>query len=215
MLRGKIRKILNEIKFSQDWSDELKDKYRWRYVQTSKPKSDSKYNSVRIYTFTTPKKNEKNVTAGFKYIVKIEEYDYDFFLISFSTKLNKDFYVKQQRLSSSGEKYNDEYSYLTKENIPFQILSLMVSEMKNILNEKPYSSFGYFGAPDYKTGEETDLFNTKRVRVYNKLLNDEFSQTHEVKSLETYSGGLILNIEVLKEYPNLENYCEDILKSHL
>jgi hypothetical protein len=91
----------------------------------------------------------------------------------------------------------------------------MVSEMKNILNEKPYSSFGYFGAPDYKTGEETDLFNTKRVRVYNKLLNDEFSQTHEVKSLETYSGGLILNIEVLKEYPNLENYCEDILKSHL
>ena len=136
-------------------------------------------------------------------------------LISFSTKLNKDFYVKQQRLSSSGEKYNDEYSYLTKENIPFQILSLMVSEMKNILNEKPYSSFGYFGAPDYKTGEETDLFNTKRVRVYNKLLNDEFSQTHEVKSLETYSGGLILNIEVLKEYPNLENYCEDILKSHL
>jgi hypothetical protein len=215
MLKNKIKRILNEIKFSQDWSDELKDKYRWRYVQTSKPKSDSKYNSVRIYTFTTPKKNEKGVTAGFKYIVKIEEYDYDFFLISFSTKLNKDFYVKQQRLSSSGEKYHDEYSYLTKEKIPLQILSLMVSEMKNILNEKPYASFGYFGAPDYKKGEDTDIFNTKRVRVYNQLLNDEFNQTHVVKSELEFSGGLVLNKEVLGEYPNLEMYCRDILQSHL
>jgi hypothetical protein len=215
MLKRKIRKILNEIKFSQERADELKDKYRWRYVQTYKPKSDSKYNSVRIYTFTTPKKNIKGETAGFKYIVKIEEYDYDFFLISFSTKLNKDFYVKQQRLSSSGEKYYDEYSYLTKEKIPLQILSLMVSEMKNILKDKSYSSFGYFGAPDYKMGSQTDLFNTKRVRIYNELLNGEFSNTHIVRSLERFSGGLILNKEVLEEYPEFETYCEDILKSHL
>ncbi len=213
MLKNKIKRILNEIKFSQDWSDELKDKYRWRYVQTSRPKSNSKYNNVRIYTFTTPKK--KDVTAGFKYIVKIEEYDYDFFLISFSTKLNKDFYIKQQKLSSSGEKYYDEYSYLTKERIPLQILSLMISEMKNILNEKPYASFGYFGAPDYKKGEDTDLFNTKRVRIYNQLLKDEFGSTHNVLSELEFSGGLILNREVLKEYPNLEMYSRDILQSHL
>lgn len=206
MSRAKIKQLLNEIKFSQERSDELRDKFGWRYVQSERPKTGKSYNKLRIYTFHTPK---------YKYIVHIEEYDYDYFLISFFPKLNIDFYVKQQKLASMGKKYYDEYSYLTKENIPLKILTLLVSEMKNILKDKPYSSFGYFGAPDYKMGEKTDLFNTKRVRIYNELLNGEFSQTHEVKSLETYSGGLILNKEVLQEYPNLELYCEDILKSHL
>jgi len=206
MLKRKIRKILNEIKFSQERADELRDKFGWRYVQSVNPKSDKVYNKLRIYTFKTPK---------YKYIVHIEEYDYDYFLISFFPKLNSDFFIKQQKLASMGKKYYDEYSYLTKENIPLKILTLLVSEMKNILNDKPYSSFGYFGAPDYKMGEQTDLFNTKRVRIYNELLNGEFSNTHIVRSLERFSGGLILNKEVLEEYPELETYSEDILKSHL
>lgn len=219
MLRGRIKKILNEIKFSQEHADELKDKFRWRYVQSVKPKFDSnlKGNFIkkRIYTFTSPKKNIKGVSAGYKYIVHIEEYEYDYFLISFFPKLPKGFFVKQQELASMGRKYYDEYSYLTKENIPLKILTLLVSEMKNILSQKPYASFGYFGAPDYKLGEETDLFNTKRVRIYNQLLNDEFNQTHVVKSELEFSGGLVLNREVLLEYPEFESYCRDILKSHL
>jgi hypothetical protein len=213
-MRDLIRRILNEVTFSQERAEELKKKFGWRYVQTNRPKGGAKYKSVRIYTFTTPKKFKES--AGFKYIVAIEEYDYDYFIISFKPKLNKDFYVKQYRLQSTGSKYYDAYSFLTKENIPLQILSLMISEMKEILKSKPYSSFGYFGAADVKTGnDDLDMFNTKRVRVYNQLLSDEFKQTHKIVSDKRFSGSVLLNREVLDEYPDFEQYCIDILESHL
>lgn len=213
-MRERIKELLNEIKFSQERANELKKKFGWRYVQTDKPKSDSTYKNVRIFTFSTPKKYKE--TAGFKYIVKIEEYDYDYFIISFYPKLNKDFYVKQSKLSAAGQKHYDEYSFLTRENIPLQILSLMLSEMKNILQEKPFASFGYFGAADVKTGDpNNDMFNTKRVRMYNQLINDEFKDTHKTISDPTFSGSVILNREVMKEFPDFEKYCLDVLETHL
>ena len=205
-MREKIKELLNEIKFSQKRADELKQKFGWRFVQSSNPKSDKRYQKLHIYTFKTPK---------YKYIVHIEQYEYDYYLISFFPKLNKDFYVKQSRLSDMGREHYDEYSYLTKENIPLQIITLLVSEMKKILKEKPYSSFGYFGAPNIKTGNDDDLFNTKRVRIYNNIIYNELSETHKVISDPTFSGSLILNKEVLKEFPLYENYCMDILVSHL
>jgi hypothetical protein len=205
-MREKIKELLNEIKFSQERADELKQKFGWRFVQSSNPKSDKRYQKLHIYTFKTPK---------YKYIVHIEQYEYDYYLISFFPKLNKDFYVKQSRLGDMGREHYDEYSYLTKENIPLQIITLLVSEMKKILKEKPYSSFGYFGAPNIKTGNDDDLFNTKRVRIYNNIIYNELSETHKVISDPTFSGSLILNTDVLEEFPLYENYCMDILVSHL
>jgi hypothetical protein len=205
-MREKIKELLNEIKFSQERADELKQKFGWRFVQSANPKRDKKYQKLHIYTFRTPK---------YKYIVHIEEYEYDYYLISFFPKLNKDFYVKQSMLGAMGREHYDEYSYLTKENIPLQIITLLISEMKEILKEKPYASFGYFGAPNIKTGEDEDLFNTKRVRIYNNIIYNELSNTHKVVSDPTFSGSLILNKEVLEEYPLYENYCMDILVSHL
>jgi hypothetical protein len=213
-MRDLIRNLLNEIKFSQEKADEHKNKFGWRYVQTNKPRYDAKYKNVRVYTFHTPKKYKE--TAGFKYIVNIEEYDYDYFIISFHPKLNKDFYVRQARLANANQKYLDQYSFLTRENIPLQILSLMISEMKNIIKEKPFASFGYFGAADVKTGDPNeDMFNTRRVRVYNQLISDEFKETHKVISDPTFSGSVILNREVMSEFPNFEKYCLDILETHL
>jgi hypothetical protein len=205
-MREKIKELLNEIKFSQERADELKQKFGWRFVQSANPKRDKKYQKLHIYTFRTPK---------YKYIVHIEEYEYDYYLISFFPKLNKDFYAKQSILGAMGREHYDEYSYLTKENIPLQIITLLISEMKEILKEKPYASFGYFGAPNVKTGEDEDLFNTKRVRIYNNIIYNELSNTHKVVSDPTFSGSLILNKEVLEEYPLYENYCMDILVSHL
>ena len=205
-MREKIKELLNEIKFSQERADELKQKFGWRFVQSANPKRDKKYQKLHIYTFRTPK---------YKYIVHIEEYEYDYYLISFFPKLNKDFYAKQSILGAMGREHYDEYSYLTKENIPLQIITLLISEMKEILKEKPYASFGYFGAPNVKTGEDEDLFNTKRVRIYNNIIYNELSNTHKVVSDPTFSGSLILNKEVLEAYPLYENYCMDILVSHL
>jgi hypothetical protein len=205
-MRSLIKKILNEIKFSQERAEELKNKFGWRFVQSQRPKSGKKYEKLHIYTFKTPK---------YKYNVHIEQYEYDFYLISFFPKLNKDFYAKQSILGAMGREHYDEYSYLTKENIPLQIITLLISEMKEILKEKPYASFGYFGAPNVKTGEDEDLFNTKRVRIYNNIIYNELSNTHKVVSDPTFSGSLILNKEVLEEYPLYEKYCMDILVSHL
>ena len=205
-MRSLIKKLLNEIKFSQERADELKDRFGWRFVQSQRPKPDKKYERLHVYTFKSPK---------YKYNVHIEEYEYDYYLISFFPKLNKDFYVKQSNLGARGSEHYDEYSYLTKENIPLQILTLLISEMKNILKEKPYASFGYFGAADYKTGKDEDLFNTKRVRIYNRMIEDELPSTHEVFSDPTFSGSVIINKDVLKEYPYYKQYCIDILVSHL
>ena len=205
-MREKIKELLNEIKFSQERADELKKKFGWRFVQSSNPKPNKSYQKLHIYTFRTPK---------YKYLVHIEEYEYDYYLISFFPKLNKDFYVKQSRLGSMGREHYDEYSYLTKENIPLQIITLLISEMKQILKQKSYASFGYFGAPNVKTGEDEDLFNTKRVRIYNNIIYSELSNTHKVISDPSFSGSLILNKKVLEEYPLYEDYCMDILVSHL
>jgi hypothetical protein len=206
-VRDYIKKLLNEIKFSQERANELKDKFGWRFVQTQKPKSGELYNKLHIYTFRSPK---------YKYNVYIEEYDYEFYLISFTPKLNKDFFVKQSILQQKGRKFFDAYSYQTKEQIPLQIFSLMVSEINKILKTKQFASFGYLGAPDVKTGDDDfDMFNTKRVRIYNQLLNDEFGNTHKIISDIRFSGSLVLNRDVLEEYPMLEKYCFDILESHL
>ena len=48
-MRSLIKKLLNEIKFSQERSNELKDKFGWRFVQTQRPKSDKKYEKLHIY----------------------------------------------------------------------------------------------------------------------------------------------------------------------
>jgi hypothetical protein len=204
MLRDVIRKILNEIEFTKD--DNLKKELGFRFVQKDKPKEDDRFLSKFIYTFRTPK---------YKYNVYIEHYNYDLFVISFRPKLNKDFFAKQQMSAELGQKYYDEYSFLTKENIPIKIFKLLIEVVRDIIKEYPYASFGYFGAPDNKTGEDTDLFNTKRVRIYNQMLSTEFNQTHVLVSKTEYSGGLLLNTEILEEYPEIEEYGVNILRRHL
>ena len=205
-MRELIKTLLQEIRFSQERADDLRKKFGWRFVQSDNPKSGKLYRKNHIYTFKSPK---------YKYNVYIEEYEYDYYIISFFPKLNKDFFVKQAKRASRGQKHFDEYTYLTKENISLQILSLMIAQMKEILDKKPYASFGYFGAPDIKTGEDDDLFNTKRVRVYNQMIYDTFSDTHKIISDPTFSGSVIINKEVLKEYPYFKDYCLDILETHL
>jgi hypothetical protein len=53
------------------------------------------------------------------------------------------------------------------------------------------------------------------MRVYNKLLNGELGGTHKIISDPEFSGSVVLNREVLKEYPEFEKYCLDILETHL
>lgn len=200
-LREKIKQILREIDFSVN-----PEEFDWRYVQSKDPKSSEKFTKRHIYTFKTPK---------FKYVVYSDEYDYQLFIISFFPKLQDDFFVNQQKLASAGQKHYDEYSFQTKEQIPLKVFGLLQNYIKQILSEKPNASFGYFGAADFKQLGDADLFNTKRVRIYNEMLNKEFGSTHELISEERFSGSLFLNKEVLAEYPEIVDYGRDVLISHL
>jgi hypothetical protein len=216
-----IRKILNEITFSKERADQLKKDYGWRYSQNL-AKKDRSENFVKgkIFTFVTPERTEivngeEKTFSGFKYIVEIEEYKYDFFIISFYPKLPPSFHMRQSKLSSWGSEYTDKYSYKTNEKITIKILSLMISEIEKILSEKPNASFAYFGAADKKTGSDEDIENTKRVRIYNNALANHFKSTHELKSEEKFSGSILINKKVKEKYPEIIDYYLDILMSHL
>jgi hypothetical protein len=133
-LRERIKQILREIDFSVD-----PEEFGWRYVQSKDPKSSEKFTKRHIYTFKTPK---------FKYVVYSDEYDYQLFIISFFPKLQDDFFVKQQKLASAGQKHYDEYSFQTKEQIPLKVFGLLQNYIKQILSEnKSFDSNGVLCTP--------------------------------------------------------------------
>jgi len=212
--------ILNEIELTTK-----KDDYNWRYVQSDNPKQKKdKYVRKHIFTFIVPpRKGTKKTKDGvrevtfspIKYIVHSEEYENNFYLVSFFPKLNKDFYVKQSKLQSRGQSYDDEYTYRVNEKLAYKVLGIMVDYMNEVIELNPKASFGYYGAPDKKSGEVNDLFNTQRLRVYNGILNDQFKPTHKLRTKDEYSGSLLLNRAELKVNPNLEEYGTYILRSHL
>lgn len=220
-MKKTIKKILKEIVFSKERAEKLKSDYNWRYSQNLPTKDDgSNFIGGKIFTFITPERTEtidgKTKTfSGFKYIVEIEEYKYDFFIISFYPKLQPEFHSKQSKLATIGATHSDKYSFRTNEKITLKILSIMIDEIERILSERPNASFAYFGAPDKKTGTDEDIENTKRVRVYNNALGEHFKETHELLSEEKFSGSILINREVKDVHPEIIDYYLDILMSHL
>ena len=208
MVKKIIKRVLNEVfQLSQEEKEKLKDKFKLSFRHQRKGNETDKYNKILKYTF----KSEK-----YKFIVDIEQYELDFYLISFYPKLNLDFEIKQDKLRSLGRPHHTKYSYQTKEQIPFQIFNLLITMMEDFLKENPMASFGFFGAPNVSTGNETeDFFNTKRLRIYDEMIRRNFSQTHEIITTPEFSGGRVLNKKVLEVHPELIEYSKQILRSHV
>jgi hypothetical protein len=196
VMKDLIKNILHQ------YITESKQDMGWRNVQTK--------TTDRLKTHTSV-----FFTKKFKYIVEVEEYDNHFYLVSFYPKLNKDWYDKQLTRKMFGQDYKDKYSYRTNENIPMKILGVLVEHIRDILNKDPYASFGYFGAPDEKTDRDEDIINTQRFRVYNPMMVREFGKTHKLVAKTEYSGALLINKEVEKEFPEIVDYGLDILQTHL
>jgi hypothetical protein len=114
-----------------------------------------------------------------------------------------------------GQNYLDKYSYRTKENSPYKVLGVLSEHIKDILDKDPYASFGYFGAPDRKSDNDEDIFDTQRFRVYNEKLSKKLSSTHTLKTEPEYSGAVFINKVAESHYPGIVNYATDILQSHL
>jgi hypothetical protein len=96
-----------------------------------------------------------------------------------------------------------------------KIFSVLVEHIQDIINKDPLASFGYFGAPDIKTDNDEDILNTQRFRIYNHIMLKNFGNTHKVIAKTEYSGALIINKEVEKQYPEIVNYGIEILQAHL
>lgn len=195
-MRDMIKKILREF------IEESKEEFKWRDVQTNKESTHKTHISV----FFTDK---------FKYIVEVEEYDNNFYLISFFPKLNTTWHDKQAIRKYQGQDYIDKYSYRTNEDVANKIFATLIEHMEDILKDDPYASFGYFGAPDIKTDSDEDIKNTQRFRVYNYRMNKKFGDTHNIIGDETFSGGLVINKKTQEVFPDIVNYGNYILTTHL
>jgi hypothetical protein len=192
-----VRNLIKKILLQEISINVNRDDYKWRKSVTTGPKPGKSFKRNQVRTFKTPK---------YKYIVDTEEYDEDFYVISFYPKLNDSWYNKQQKLRDRGEPFHSKYSHQTEEGQQFKIFGLLIRHMEEILKENPLASFGYFGAPNIHTGNNNkDVYDTKRYKIYGTLLNDQFNDTHfPTEEIERFSGGLLINREKSKEIPREE-----------
>lgn len=225
-MKDLIRKTLKEIVFKAD-----KEKFKWRDVGIKNV--DGK--KIHTSTFRTP---------TYKYIVNAEEYPNHFYLISFYPSLNKDFFVNQFRRQEKGMTFYDKYSFRTDEKVitpedqirlsklnskdrkeeikklpsmAYKVFALITEYMDQILKKDPFASFGYFGAADSKGSKnpDDDLVDTKRFRLYKLMLEDRFKNTHTPYHTEKFSGSLFINNQMESRYPEIIEYANEILRSHL
>ena len=139
-----------------------------------------------IYSFTSIHKT--------KYIVHVEEYSNDLFLLKFHLK-------KHQR-------NKDKYLVLTQENnCPKGILSGVLSIALDILRKNEMASFGFIGSPTVNELYNEDyLKNTKRFKVYAKLAITFFDPDHFIHHQDVnHSSYLLINKKKSAELTNLLN----------
>jgi hypothetical protein len=202
----RAKHTINEVGINIDRSD-----YNWRKANkiNPNPKKGETFIKKHVHNFETNK---------FKYVVEAEEYENDYFVISFYPKLPDNWYDKQSRLRMDNEDYDSKYSFKTSDE-KFKIMGLIVSYMYEILNHNPLASFGYFGAPNkHTTDVDADMLGTDRSNLYPKILNSYFNGTHyPTFKIEKFSGGVLINKEKTKEIPKEEmlNYGQKILFDHL
>lgn len=77
--------------------------------------------------------------------------------------------------------------------------------MFSVLKENPRASFGFIGA----NCENEDEANTKRYRVYRKIMATKISEEKFIHTRnQEKSAIMLINREELKEYPNLVEIIE-------
>lgn len=116
--------------------------YPYRFVM-NEPSHDDYIICTSIYTFRSTKSN-------LVYLVRVEHYKMDIYIIKFYLKSNQ----------NSPHKYN----LLTNTFDPHRIINTCIRILLDIYQKDSKASFGFIGAN--RIGENED--NTKRYRVYKK-----------------------------------------------
>ena len=118
--------------------------YRFCRVGVDKAHNKKYLKEIITYTFR----------SGNYYIVEVEVYSYDIYIVKYYLKKNKRNPLK--------------YNLLTNEHKCAKVISTCIRIMLSIYNKNPNASFGFLGANiiDRKNGYEESKNITKRFRVY-------------------------------------------------
>jgi hypothetical protein len=109
------------------------------------------------------------------------------------------FYQKNHRLSPK------KYQILSNTFEARRIIYTCMNIMFLLYKKNPRASFGFIGANCENESQE----NTKRYRVYNKIVATQVSENifKHVENMEK-SAYMLINRDELKEYPNLVEEIE-------
>ncbi len=140
--------------------------YSYNFIQTKEIKKHSV--KEHKYSFKT--------RLNQRYIVNVEEYKYQLFVIKF--------YLKNHEHSK--QKYN----LLTNDGDAFRVISTCVNVILEILTLNPEASFGFIG--EQSLGEEKA--NTKCFRIYKRVTENYFPPQKFEHAINTENSSyLILN----------------------
>jgi hypothetical protein len=124
--------------------------YDYRKVQVDKSKGEGVFLTKHIFVFISSSNHRK-------YIVEVEEYKYNMFILKFHLKCHN--------------KADDKYSRMTKFNDVTKVLRTCIDIMIQMYKDNPYSSFGFMGA----NMVDEEIPANKRFRVYSVIMNRFFS----------------------------------------
>ena len=152
--------------------------YPYRFVM-NETSSDDYITKTGIYSFRSSK-------SHLTYIVRVEHYRMDIYIIKF--------YLKSNRYSPH------KYNLLTNTFEPRRIINTCINILLDIFKKDPGASFGFIGAN--RIGESE--CNTKRYQVYKRIVTTYFTDIYFYHHYnEEKSAYILVNKRKLKEEPGL------------
>lgn len=158
--------------------------YNYRKVQVDKAKGEDVFLTKHIFVFVSA--NHR------KYIVWVEEYEYNMLIIKFHLKCHN--------------KADDKYSRMTKFNDVTKVLRTCIDIMIEMYKSNPYSSFGFMGA----NMVDEDIPANKRYRVYRAIMYRFFSPKRFLHN-QNIEKNLYFMINKDNTEPNLKQKIIDSL----
>jgi len=142
--------------------------YKFRYINSRTPNKNDFFIKEHKLTFSC-RKNQQ-------YIVNVEEYKYDVYIIKFHLKAHSD--------------SNNKYSLLTNLNNATKVISTCIKIMLSFYEKNQIASFGFIGANLLTES----ISNTKRFRIYKKIMENLFSPVRfHHYNIPSKSAYLLLN----------------------
>ncbi|MDI1233297.1 MAG: hypothetical protein PSX81_03330 [bacterium] len=139
---------------------------------------------------------------NWKYVVNVEEYKHDVFIMKF---------FKQNHADSKFR-----YSILTNEYDARKIIQTCVNIGLHVLQQFPKASFGFLGMPTMKELKREDkIFNTKRYRVYEKYATFFFKEENFEHNFDiNTSAYFMLNKKQLEDNKHIKKTILQMFTNH-